>query len=218
VLSRLPLRLPATGVYAVLVATLALVTLSLSACGSGGSTSGATTPGSATGGARFDGAALPSGLRAPDFALLDQSSQPVSLGEHRGQVVALAFISTACRACALIAQQVRGALDELGATAHSVQTIFVSTDPRSDTPARVARFLSRTSLAGRADYLSSPPARLRTAWHAYGIAPFQANKAASEAATSVLLIDRAGFERVAFGLEQITPETLAHDMRALEAS
>jgi hypothetical protein len=32
------------------------------------------------------------------------------------------------------------------------------------------------------------------------------------------LIDRNGFERVGFGLEQITPEGLAHDIRLLEAA
>jgi len=34
----------------------------------------------------------------------------------------------------------------------------------------------------------------------------------------VLLIDRKGTERVGFGLEQITPESLAHDIRLLAAS
>ena len=30
--------------------------------------------------------------------------------------------------------------------------------------------------------------------------------------------DRAGFERVGFGLEQITPESLTHDIRLLQAN
>jgi hypothetical protein len=31
----------------------------------------------------------------------------------------------------------------------------------------------------------------------------------------VLLVDRAGNERVVFGLEQLTPESLAHDVETL---
>jgi hypothetical protein len=42
-----------------------------------------------------------------------------------------------------------------------------------------------------------------------------AGKSASEAATTVLLIGRTGAERDAFGLEQLTPESLAHDIRLL---
>jgi hypothetical protein len=33
----------------------------------------------------------------------------------------------------------------------------------------------------------------------------------------VMLIDRSGRERVLFGMEQLTPEALAHDIRTLQA-
>jgi hypothetical protein len=33
----------------------------------------------------------------------------------------------------------------------------------------------------------------------------------------VLLLDRAGRERVLFGIEQLTPESLAHDIGKLQA-
>lgn len=164
----------------------------------------------------FDGAAFPPGVPANDFTLSDQRGRSVSLSAYRGQVVALAFLSSDCRTCTLVAQQVRGALDELGATP-AVRTIFVTTDPKADTPANVGRFLSQTSLTGRVEYLTGTSARLRPVWHAYGIPPVNAGRPASEAATTVLLIDRAGTERVGFGLEQITPEGIAHDIRLLQA-
>jgi cytochrome oxidase Cu insertion factor (SCO1/SenC/PrrC family) len=34
--------------------------------------------------------------------------------------------------------------------------------------------------------------------------------------TFVLLIDRRGYERVGFAADQLTPEDLTHDIRALE--
>ncbi len=163
----------------------------------------------------FDGAVFPSGVRAYDFTLSDvQRRSKVSLSDYRGQVVALTFLSSDCRTCMLVAQQVRGALDELGA-ADAVPTIFVSTDPRADTPASVSRFLSESALSGRVKYLTETTTQLRPVWHAYGISPMSAGRATSEAGTTVLLIDRNGIERVGFGLEQITPESLAHDIRLL---
>jgi len=182
----------------------------------GGSSSHSTAQSGGRSGA-FDGAAFPAGVHAHDFMLADQHGRSVSLSAYRGQVVALAFLSTDCRTCVLVAQQVRGALDELG-LAPSVRTIFVSTNPDADTPASVSRFLSQTSLTGRVEYLTGTPKQLRPVWHAYGIPPASAGKSASEAAAMVLLIDRAGVERVGFGLEQITPEGLAHDIRLLPAA
>jgi protein SCO1/2 len=171
----------------------------------------------------FEGAAYPPGVIAPGFTLKDQHGGGVSLGARRGFVVVLTFVSTRCRACVLAAQQIRGALDELAATpTHgrgtvegAVSVLFVSTDPHVDTPLATKRFLSETGLAGRADYLTGTEAQLRRVWRAYRVAPRSAGGKTSENATTVLLIGRTGAERDAFGLEQLTPEGLAHDIRLL---
>lgn len=138
-------------------------------------------------------------------------------------VVAIAFLSTHCRACVLMAQQVRGALDELasrptygrGTADGALLVIFVSTNPRADTKTSVKRFLADTSLSGRVLYLTGSQAQLQPIWRAYRITPPSAGKSASEAATTVLLIGPSGNERVGFGLEQVTPESLSHDIRLL---
>jgi cytochrome oxidase Cu insertion factor (SCO1/SenC/PrrC family) len=169
--------------------------------------------------ASFDGAAFPAGLRAKNFALTDQYGRNVSLSAYRGRVVALAFLSPGCRTCALVAQQVRGALDELEShppAKPGVKVVFVSTDPEAP-HARVGGFLNEASLSGRVEYLTGSPAQLRPVWHAYGVPPPSASKTASEAAVMVILIDRSGAERVGFGVEQVTPESLTHDIRLLEA-
>ena len=93
--------------------------------------------------------------------------------------------------------------------------LFVSVDPRADTGARVRRFLDRVALTGRASYLSGSPAALRPIWRAYGVVPLTSNRAAFERAASVLLLDRNGRQRVVFGVEQLTPEGVAHDVRKL---
>ncbi len=179
----------------------------------------------------FDGAALPAHVRAHGFTLTDLLAPPhptkpagssghshgrsVSLSAYRGQVVVLAFLYSTCGStCIVIAQQIRGALDELGG--HSAVVLIVSADPSADTPARVGRFLAQVSLTGRVHYLTGSPARLRAVWRAYGAIPASAGHEAFDNSASVFLIDPSGLERVLFGVEQLTPESLAHDIGKLQ--
>jgi protein SCO1/2 len=163
--------------------------------------------------ASFVGATLPAGMRARDFTLTDQAGHQVSLAGLRGQVTMLAFLSTSCApACVLVAQQIRGTLDEL---ARPLAVLLVSVDPAADTPARVSSFLSRASLTGRVRFLTGALRTLRAIWRAYQVPPISSGRLAFERSAEVRLIDRFGYERVIFGLEQLTPEGLAHDVRKL---
>jgi protein SCO1/2 len=163
----------------------------------------------------FDGALLPGSVSASDFTLTDQAGRRVSVGQYRGRVVILTFLSTACPpTCPLVAQQIRGALDELG---RPVPTLIVSSDPAADAPAAVRRFLGEASLTGRAKYLTGTRAELQRVWRAYNVVPAQLYDANSPHPASILLIDRSGQERDLFQVEQLTPEALAHDIRKLEA-
>jgi protein SCO1 len=203
---------------------LATFTLASVAAGCGSSDSGAVTSASAPspsaqapGASGFDGAALPASVPAPeDFslsALAGPTDAPVSLSSYRGRVVIVAFVYSTCGAtCVVIAQQIRGALDELPA---DVPVLLISADPRSDTPARVRRFLAQTSLSGRVSYLGGTPAQLRPVWRSFRIVPASAGRAAFDRSASVYVLDRNGRERVLFQLEQLTPEGLSHDVRKL---
>jgi protein SCO1/2 len=198
-------------ISAVLAVALVLVIV-LGGSRGGSSTSSDTSNAGQDG--SFDGAAFPSGVWARNFTLTNQRGQRVSLSAYRGKAVVLAFLFSECRTCVLVADQVRGALDEVEGT-RGVATIFVSTDPRADTHASISRFLDETSLSGHVEYLTGTPSELGPIWKAYAIPPVSAGKYASEEGSTVLLIDRNGAERVGFGLEQITPESLAHDIRLL---
>lgn len=203
---RLQPRLALAGLCVLAVIALVLV-LAL-----GGSHRGSSGRSSAQ---SFAGAVFPPGVRAHDFTLTNQRGRHVSLSAYRGRAVVLAFLFSSCRTCVLVADQVRGALDEVEGTRGVAATIFVSTDPHADTRASVSRFLGETSLDGRVEYLTGDPTELQPVWKAYAIPPVSAGRAASEAGITVLLIDRDGTERVGFGLEQITPESLSHDIRVL---
>lgn len=166
---------------------------------------------------RFDGAPLP-GTPAPAFTLRDQDGHEVSLGAYRGRVVVLTFLYTGCGApCVLIAQQIRGALDELaGEHAPAPAVLIVSAEPRGDTRARIARLLGEVSLSARAEYLTGSPAQLHAVWRAYGVRPASAGRSVFSEYASVLLIDARGAERVLYQSEQLTPEALSHDIASLQ--
>ncbi len=192
---------------------IALILAVLLGNGSSGQSPTATNTGPAGTASGFDGAALPAGIQAPDFTLTDQYGSSISINHLRGQVTVLTFLHSRCGgACVVIADQIRGALDELR---KPVQVLIVSANPRTDTPASVGRFLAEVSLTGRAHYLTGPPAQLRELWRAYRVTPASAGRAAFARHASVLLIDRRGDERVLYQLEQLTPESLAHDIGKL---
>jgi len=204
-----------------LVLAFALVLLDRPAARSraGASATGAnTTAADASAGSGFDGALLPGAVDAPDFTLTDQHGRRVTLGQYRGRVTILTFLSSACsETCPLIAQQIRGALDELDDEhARPPAVLVVSADPAGDSPARVTRFLAEASLTGRVQYLTGPVSRLRAIWAAYRIKPASAGAREFDSYASVLLLDTSGRERVLFQEEQLTPESLAHDIRKLD--
>jgi protein SCO1/2 len=186
----------------------------LGGCSGGSSPTAQTSAAGRATTSGFDGAALPSGLRAPGFTLTDQHGRHLSLAAYRGRVTVVSFVYSTCGpTCVLVAQQIRGALDQL---AKPVPVLLISAEPTADTPPRVARFLAEVSLVGRAAYLTGTHAQLAPLWRAYHLTPPSSGRSAFARAASVLVVDGAGRERVLFGLEQLTPEALAHDIGKLD--
>ena len=117
-----------------------------------------------------------------------------------------------CRdTCPLVAQQIRGALDDIG---HDVPVLAVSVDPAGDTPRAARRFVARQSMTGRMRFLLGSAAQLQRIWRAYGIAP---QTAGMDHTSHVFLLDRRGRPRVGFPADHLTPEGLAADLRRLDA-
>ncbi len=159
---------------------------------------------------RFEGATMPQGLRAPDFTLRDQAGAPISMRDRRGKPVIVTFLYTTCEdTCPVQAQQIKGALDELG---EDVPAIAVAVDPPRDTPERARAFLSKQRMTGRLDFALGSRAELAPVWKAFAVQPQRED---IEHTGRLVLVDPKGIQRVSFPVNQLTPERLAHDVRLL---
>jgi protein SCO1/2 len=164
------------------------------------------------GGAGFDGAIRPPGIPPVDFALKDQDGKVATLDQYRGQPVILTFMYSTCRdTCPLTAQQIKGALDQVG---QDVPTLAISVDPANDTQLNARRFVNRQGLTKRMRFLLGDRAQLAPIWKAYGIQP---QGKAFDHTAYVVLIDAKGVQRIGWPVDKLTPEGLAHDLRLLGA-
>ncbi len=134
-----------------------------------------------------------------------------SLADYRGKVVVLTFLYSTCKdTCPILADQIRGALDDLGSAAPPA--LAISVDPAGDTPDRARAFLLERRLAGRMRYLLGTKEQLEPVWRGYAVQPQSED---FEHSAYVLLIDKAGRQRIGFPVNRLTPEGLAHDVRLL---
>ena len=173
-----------------------------------GGRDGRGTPGAAA----FQGSVLPGGVRAPEFSLSDQDGGRIAMRSLRGRPVIVLFLYTTCEeTCPLQAQQVKGALAELG---HQVPVIAIAVDPPRDTARRARAFLAKVRMRGRMDFVLGSREELAPLWRGYAVQP-QSEDAEHQA--RIVLVDRRGFQRVAFPVDQATPERIASDVAALEA-
>ena len=133
------------------------------------------------------------------------------MSDFRGEPVIVTFLYTHCdETCPPAAQQIKGALNDLG---DDVPALAIAVDPPNDTPASARAFLSEQRMLGRMRFVLGEPRGARALWRGYAIQPQSAKE---EHQARIVLVDRRGFQRVGFPLEQATPERIAHDVRMLE--
>jgi protein SCO1/2 len=160
----------------------------------------------------FEGSRLPPGVRAPDFQLRDQDGKTIRMRDLRGKPVVVTFLYSTCRdTCPATAQQIRGALDDLG---HDVPAIAISVDPGSDTEQTARRFLAEQNMTGRMTFALGQRNQLAPLWRAYATTPQDVQQ---EHMARAVLVDANGFQRVGYPMQQTSPDMIAHDLRALES-
>lgn len=163
-------------------------------------------------GRRFEGTSLPTGLKAPDFALRDQDGERVTMRSLRGKPVIVAFLYSTCEdSCPVQAQQIKGALNELGT---DYPALAVSVDPPRDTPRNAAAFNSEQRMTGRLTWVLGRRSQLAPLWKAYGAT---GQRDDTEHNARFVLVDPKGVQRVGYPVDKVTPERVAHDLRLLAA-
>ena len=192
--------------------TAAIIAVALGGCGS--------TP-TSQGSGPFKGATqLPPGLagrQAPAFRLADARGGTLSSGALRGRPYAVTFLYTNCPdVCPLIGEEIRAALQEMGARAHQVNVVAISVDPRHDTPTNVRVWLRRHREPANFHYLVGDETALAGVWKGYFAAPQVAGDPQSSHTAAVWLVDRRG--RLAAKYDAgaaFAPADLAHDLGVL---
>jgi len=161
---------------------------------------------------RFEGAVLPTGLRAPELGLGDQDGEGVRMSDLRGRPVVVTFLYSTCDdTCPAQAQQVKGAFDELG---EDYPALAISVDPENDTEQTARAFLGEQRMTGRMRFVLGSRPELQRVWSGYAIQPQRDDL---EHTARIVLVDGDGIQRVGYPLDKVTPEGIAHDLRLLAA-
>jgi cytochrome oxidase Cu insertion factor (SCO1/SenC/PrrC family) len=192
-------------VHVALTAVAALCVLAGAAgCGAG---SGSASPGSAASSQQTSsnaagmsnpdldlGTSLGS-RSAPDFRLMNQFGQPMSLSQFRGKVVMLSFEDSQCTTvCPLTTQSMLEAKQLLGAAGEKVQLLGVDANPGATSVADVLAYSRAHGMVNQWDFLTGPLSQLKAAWGAYNIA-VQIEKGQIDHTPALFVIDQQGRER-----------------------
>jgi protein SCO1/2 len=149
-----------------------------------------------------------------DFTLTAHTGAPAKSADFRGKPLVLFFGYTHCPdICAPTLAKLAQALQQLGEEAGKVQVLFISVDPKHDTPAQLARFVppfhpSFIGLTGSAAEIAAV-ARDHRIPFAPGAAPGMV-----EHSGAVLVKDAQGKPRLLWRYEA-SVDDIAHDLRLL---
>ncbi len=138
---------------------------------------------------------------APNFSLVDQTGQRVSLSPSGGEWTLLSFLDPVCYTdCPLLAAQMRAVL--VAAHSSHLRAIAVAANPKYHTTAEVRHFASIHGMDSIAHfhYLNGTTAQLQSVWNAYGIQVYNVPKSVmSVHADYLFLISPEGRIRVVLG-------------------
>lgn len=167
--------------------------------------------------ADFRGSAPPEGIRLPSFSLREHSGRVTRSDELQGKVVLVTFLDTQCtEACPVIAGQIGVGLELLSPDERNrVVALAVSSDPKEDTAPSVRTFMRRHHVEGQLRYLLGSERELQPVWEAFHVLP-SADTGDDELHSAPLRIFAPDGVWVStlHADADLTPENLAHDIRA----
>ncbi len=135
------------------------------------------------------------GIPAPDFSLVNQFGQRMSLTDFRGKVVILAFTDSECTTvCPLTSQSMLAAKQLLGAAGSKVQLLGVDANPAATKISDVLAYSRAHGMVNQWDFLTGSDGQLAKAWKAYDIY-VQIEKGQVDHTPALFIIDTKGREQ-----------------------
>lgn len=158
------------------------------------------------------GTALSPAKPAQRFTLTDQNGQAYTLGEERGQAVALYFGFSHCKdVCPQTLALLGKARAQARLTPDELRIVMVTVDPKRDTPAALAAFVKRIGVQATA--LTGTSSQLRPVYKAYGV-DVEPQKSDIGHTDMIYIIDANGRLREIFGPD-MPLHAVADDLRAI---
>lgn len=153
-----------------------------------------------------------------EMRLTDQSGRLRTLADFQGKVVVVAFGYTQCPdVCPTTLADLAAAMKQLGADAANVQVLFVTVDPKRDTPELLRQYAGAFDprfVALRGDAAST--AKVAKEFHVYAAErPGKTPETYTvDHSSQMFVLDRGGRTRllIAYGTK---PEDIASDIRIL---
>jgi cytochrome oxidase Cu insertion factor (SCO1/SenC/PrrC family) len=154
------------------------------------------------------------GVPAPDFRLVNQFGQPMSLHQFRGKVVILAFADSQCtNVCPLTTMSMVQARQLLGAQGSKVQLLGVDANPRATSVGDVLAYSRAHGMVNQWDFLTGSVPQLASVWRAYHMA-VQIQHGLIDHTPALLVIDPQGRERTIY-LTQMNYASIGQEAQLL---
>jgi len=140
------------------------------------------------------GESVPLDRPAPDFRLVSQSGQPVSLASLRGKTVLLTFLDPVCTTDCPVAQELREASSLLGGPGQNLELVAIAANPIHFSTAFTRSLDQREGLTNVPNwlFLTGTLTELQHVWGRYGIFVSHMTPTMSLMSDSVFVIDKAG--------------------------
>lgn len=161
-------------------------------------------------------AVWPNNLPTPDFALRDETGAHRSIQNYRGQILLVFFGFVQCPdACPIELLKLSQVMKQLGPLGDRVRLLFITLDPKHDTPAQLKTYLA--NFDPRFIGLTGSVAEVDAAAKRFAVNYAPIAKGAGytiDHSTATFVLDSGGALRLVGGKESTT-EDFVHDLRIL---
>ncbi len=161
-------------------------------------------------------AVWPNNLPTPDFALRDETGARRSIHDYRGHILLVFFGFVQCPdACPIELLKLAQVMKQLGPLGDRVRLVFITLDPKRDTPADLKRYLANfdprfIGLTGSVADVDAAAKRF-----AVNYAPIAKDAGYTiDHSTATFVLDAGGALRLVGGKES-TSDDFVHDLKLL---